>query len=219
MADPVAAKSTSLCMYMSTHPDTLVAYAKHFGQIDAHILSAKMVSIDSKGMNLEYKVKGRPDKAQRVLVEFDPPLAGYEEVKPRLLSMKADADEALGTVKAPQITHFEVPRDIWITGVLLALLVYGTYVPPNSTSAFWWLARFLRSTIVPDWYITGSWWFVYIAHSLEALYTTSLVYKHRTPLHIGAAWVFANLIFGYPVIARLRLRIKEARINSIMKGN
>jgi hypothetical protein len=28
MADPVAAKSGFLCMYMSGHPDTLVSYAK-----------------------------------------------------------------------------------------------------------------------------------------------------------------------------------------------
>lgn len=32
-------------------------------------------------------------------IGFDPPLLGYEEVKPRLLGMKADADEALGVVR------------------------------------------------------------------------------------------------------------------------
>jgi hypothetical protein len=31
-------------------------------------------------------------------VPFDPPLAGYEEVKPRLLGMKVDAEQALGMV-------------------------------------------------------------------------------------------------------------------------
>ena len=48
MADPVADKSGFLCMYMSSHPDTLVAYAKYFGKVDAHILSAKMLSINSQ---------------------------------------------------------------------------------------------------------------------------------------------------------------------------
>ena len=47
MADPVADKSGFLCTYMSSHPDTLVAYAKHFGKVDGHLLSAKMLSIDS----------------------------------------------------------------------------------------------------------------------------------------------------------------------------
>jgi hypothetical protein len=47
-ADPVADKSGFLCTYMSTHPDTLVAYVKHFGKIDGKLSSAKMLSIDSK---------------------------------------------------------------------------------------------------------------------------------------------------------------------------
>ena len=48
MTDPVADKSGFLCMYMSSHPDTLVSYAKHYGQIREHITSAKMESIDSQ---------------------------------------------------------------------------------------------------------------------------------------------------------------------------
>jgi Protein of unknown function (DUF2470) len=52
-------------------------------------------------MDLEYKMKGAlaSSSLQVVRVEFDPPLIGYDEVKPRLLGMKADADEALGTVR------------------------------------------------------------------------------------------------------------------------
>jgi hypothetical protein len=47
-ADPVADRSGFLCTYMSTHPDTLVAYVKHFGQIDGNVSFAKTLSIDSK---------------------------------------------------------------------------------------------------------------------------------------------------------------------------
>jgi hypothetical protein len=45
-------------------------------------------------------------KPQVVRVEFDPPLLGYEEVKPRLLGMKVDADEALGTVRPKSSIRF-----------------------------------------------------------------------------------------------------------------
>ena len=120
MADPVADRSGFLCTYMSSHPDTLVAYVKHFGKVDGNVSSAKMLTINSKvrtggphhttrgqvvsrllfqGMDLEYKIKDASGRPQVVRVEFDPPLRGYEEVKPRLLGMKADADEALGTVR------------------------------------------------------------------------------------------------------------------------
>jgi len=133
--DPVSDRSGFLCTYMSSHPDTLVAYVKHFGKVDGNVSSAKMLSIDSKvrlarpsvrsfggdgvdknegalsfsyidapllqGMNLEFTIKDSAAKPQVVRVAFDPPLVGYEEVKPRLLGMKADADEALGTVRDP----------------------------------------------------------------------------------------------------------------------
>jgi hypothetical protein len=48
-------------------------------------------------MTLAYSVKGTKEK-KAVQVAFDPPLAGYEEVKPRLLSMKSEAQENLGMV-------------------------------------------------------------------------------------------------------------------------
>ena len=48
MADPVAEKSTFLRMYMSNHPDTLVAYAKWFGKVEEAVKSAEMSYIDCK---------------------------------------------------------------------------------------------------------------------------------------------------------------------------
>ncbi|KAH9057367.1 hypothetical protein EDB87DRAFT_1675754 [Lactarius vividus] len=218
MADPVADKSGFLCTYMSSHPDTLVAYAKHFGKVDGHVVSAKMLSIDSKGMNLEYNTKNVVNRPQIVHIEFDPPLLGYEEVKPRLLSMKADADEALGIVKAPQITHFEMPFQIWITSSLLILFIYGTCMPSNPKGAFWWLASTLRPRVFPDGFFPVTWVIVVIIHVGEGLYATTLARKHRMPWNIAAAWVASATIFGFPVLMRIRRLVKEARIESIMKG-
>ena len=45
--DPVAAKSSFLCMYMASHPDTLVAYVRYFGQVKEQVSSAKMMAIDT----------------------------------------------------------------------------------------------------------------------------------------------------------------------------
>lgn len=49
-------------------------------------------------MNLSYSLKS--GGVGSVHVKFDPPLTGYDDVKPRLLAMKADAQEALGMVCA-----------------------------------------------------------------------------------------------------------------------
>lgn len=55
MADPVAEKSKFLCMYMSNHPDTLVAYVKHWGKVkEESVESASMSSIDSKVSNTHH---------------------------------------------------------------------------------------------------------------------------------------------------------------------
>jgi hypothetical protein len=49
-------------------------------------------------MTLSCKTKENGDAKTEIRVPFDPPLAGYEEVKPRLLGMKVDAEQALGMV-------------------------------------------------------------------------------------------------------------------------
>ena len=51
----------------------------------------------------------KSSKPHAVRVEFDPPLLGYEEVKSRLLGMKAEADEALGTVRPKKYFSFASP--------------------------------------------------------------------------------------------------------------
>lgn len=50
-------------------------------------------------MTLTCKLKG--DKEKKVVrITIDPPLSGYAEVKSRLLSMKAEAQEGLGMVSS-----------------------------------------------------------------------------------------------------------------------
>ena len=48
-------------------------------------------------MTLLYKLKSGESKTIRV--PFDPLLSKYEDVKPRLLGMKAEAQEGLGMVR------------------------------------------------------------------------------------------------------------------------
>ena len=55
MADPVAAKSTFLCMYMSNHPDTLVSYVRHWGKVGEKVTSAQMTGIDTQVRFFECK--------------------------------------------------------------------------------------------------------------------------------------------------------------------
>ncbi|KAI8977763.1 hypothetical protein BD414DRAFT_495566 [Trametes punicea] len=218
MTDPVAEKSGFLCMYMSNHPDTLVSYVRYWGKVDEHVVSAKMTAIDTKGMNLTYQTKG--GVSRNVRIPFDPPLAGYDEVKPRLLSMKADAEEELGMVPAPQITSFRFVSRMLQTGLLVILLVYTTFSPaPDSLnySPVFAPAHTLR-TITPPWTLKFSWSLVAFFHTLESFYTLWLCKKHRTPFLVGVQYWIATLVLGYPVLMDMRHQVQEARIESIMKG-
>ncbi|EJD00288.1 uncharacterized protein FOMMEDRAFT_91170 [Fomitiporia mediterranea MF3/22] len=218
MSDPVAEKSTFLCMYMSNHPDTLVAYVRYWGKVNEVVKSAKMTAIDSN-------VPTKDTEEKEVRVPFDPPLSGYEEVKPRLLSMTADAQEALGMSKAPQISTFHLPASFLKTGIPLALMVYTTLSPILSTSApanqkwNWEFGCWLYDAVGGTKLFKPLWIFTGVVHFLEAAYVTRLCVKHRTGLVVGFQYVLSVFLFGFTVLLPFRKRIQQARIDSIMKGN
>ncbi|KAJ3570705.1 hypothetical protein NP233_g4231 [Leucocoprinus birnbaumii] len=143
--DPVAEKSGFLRMYMSGHPDTLVAYAKWFGKVEEVISSAEMTAIDTKSMMLTCTLKNGNKK--EVYIPIEPPLRGYEDVKPRLLEMKAFAQEGLGMIKAPHITAFEVTRDIRISAAVMLTTAYLAYSPVNSPSPLFQPANLVQQFV------------------------------------------------------------------------
>ncbi|KAG5735624.1 hypothetical protein E4T56_gene6970 [Termitomyces sp. T112] len=213
MSDPVAEKSGFLRKYMSGHPDTLVAYAKWFGKVQEPITSAEMTSIDTKSMSLLCTLKNGTKK--EVYVPIEPPLKSYDDVKPRLLDMKATAQEKLGMIKVPQISSFRFPVDALGPASFGGALLYLFFVPIDGRSFWYEPARLVHSLIGPtpvNWttYIIG------LTHVFEAAYTYTLCRKH-TGFLTGLAYVFATMIFGFPIWKDLRSRIQIARIDSVMK--
>ncbi|KAJ7226923.1 hypothetical protein GGX14DRAFT_627514, partial [Mycena pura] len=213
--DPVADKSGFLRMYMSNHPDTLVAYAKWYGKVAEPITSAEMSAIDSKSMTLTCALKDGNKKVVRVVL--DPPLSGYEDVKPRLLEMKAIAQEGLGMIKSPVISTFRFPSTVFTTTFFpVCALLYCTFFPKDSDGALFAPARFVYS-YVQGTILAGIWVFMCSMHALEALYTLTLVRTHAGSLAVGAGYVLGTLAFGLPFVMDLRRRIQAARIDSVMK--
>ncbi|KAF7986898.1 hypothetical protein HWV62_12665 [Athelia sp. TMB] len=215
MSDPVAEKSGFLKTYMSSHPDTLVAYARYFGKVTENISSAEMTAIDTKSMTLTCTIKGSSQK-KVVVVAINPPLSGYEEVKPRLLAMKADAQEGLGMIKAPQITTFRLPPGFFRPTGLYAMLGYLSY-PHYSPSPLMEPSRIINN-FVGGWstvrYGVGA---LVVIHILESFYTLSLCIKARTGFKVGLLYILSTLFAGLYSWKDLRKRIQEARIESVMK--
>ncbi|KAG1751629.1 uncharacterized protein EDB91DRAFT_616512 [Suillus paluster] len=226
MSDPVASKSGFLCMYMKNHPDTLVAYVKYFGKVEGNVLTAEMSSIDSKGMTLLYKLKS--GQSNTIRVPFDPLLSKYEDVKPRLLSMKVEAQEGLGMLKAPQITTFRFPlRPGVITGAVLLAYFYLVSPPPPSTTflsipvttmdAFFSPAHAFISATGFGLSFRTACTILGVIHGAEALYTWSLCRRYVKGVVATAAYMGFTMIFGMPTWIDLKRHVQEKRIESVMK--
>ncbi|GLB39023.1 putative protein with domain of unknown function (DUF4499) [Lyophyllum shimeji] len=199
MSDPVAEKSAFLRMYMSSHPDTLVAYAKWYGKVTAPISSAEMTSIDSNAMLLTCTMKS--GAKQEVHVPIVPPLKGYDDVKPRLLEMKAIAQEKLGMIKTPRITSFRFPSDAIAPGIFVGTLLYLFLAPKDGSSALFEPARYVDTTFGP-------------LPVKVAVYITAVAH---ICFFTGTAYVMSTLVFGLPIWKDFRKRVQAARIDSVMK--
>lgn len=153
-------------------------------------------------MDLTYTTKSGGSK-KAIRVPFNPPLAGYEDVKGRLLQMKVDAEEALGMVrppplpslplylsvcliqaKNPTIDSFIFPASAWKTTLLIIALLYTTYAPGPESALYnpACLTAVLVRGALPAWGLTGIWVFLVAFHAVECIYTYSLCKRHQTPL-------------------------------------
>ncbi|OAX33438.1 hypothetical protein K503DRAFT_775610 [Rhizopogon vinicolor AM-OR11-026] len=225
MSDPVASKSGFLCMYMKNHPDTLVAYVKYFGKVEGNVLTAAMSSIDSKGMTLLYKLKSGESKTIRV--PFDPLLSKYEDVKPRLLGMKAEAQEGLGMLKTPQLTTFRLPP-LALASALVSLTYFYLFSPPSpgttfldipvsTMDAFFSPAHAFRSATGFGLSFRTACTILGSMHAAETLYTWSLCRHFVKNTLATAAYISGTFIFGMPIWVDLKRRVQEKRIESVMK--
>jgi len=93
--DPISPHAERLVSYMNTHPDTILGYAKYFGEI-SNAVSARMIDIDSNGFVIA--VKDEAGSESEVHIKFKNRLRSYEEVRPTLTQMAQEAENALGLV-------------------------------------------------------------------------------------------------------------------------
>ncbi|KAG1850936.1 hypothetical protein F4604DRAFT_1592635 [Suillus subluteus] len=226
MSDPVASNSSSLCTYMKNYPSTLVAYVKYFGNIDDHVLTAEMSSIDSKGMILLYKQSGLSE-SKSIRVSFTPPLSKYDDAKPRLLTMKTEALEGLGTLKAPQLTTFRFPPKAIMTPFIFLVYFYLLAPPPPGTTffsipvtnvdAFFSLAHAFRGLTGFGFSVRTLATILGVIHSAEGLYTLSLCRRFVKGFAVTAAYVGCSVLFGVHIWKDLKKRVQEKRIEAATK--
>ncbi|KAG2144316.1 hypothetical protein DEU56DRAFT_791170 [Suillus clintonianus] len=225
MSDPVASKSGFLCTYMKNHPDALIAYVKYFGKVEGDVLTVEMSDIDSKGMILVYKLKSGPSNTIRV--PFDPLLSGYDHVKPRLSSMKAEALEGLGMLKAPQLTTFRFPPKAAITPFVFLAYFYLLSPPPPGTTflsipvtsmdAFFSPARAFRDLTGLGFPFRTLCIILGAVHAVEGPYTWSLCRRFVKGAVVTATYVGCTLLFGLHIWTDLKRRVHQKRVETVTK--
>ena len=152
-------------------------------------------------MTLNCLLKNGTKKNVRVPIE--PPLSGYNDVKHRLLEMKAVAQEGLGMVrpnmipvveslivvriqiKTPVIRTFEYPSKVTIGIIIPLAFAYLGYTPANSTHPFFLPAQVAAPYVgnVPKAFLKG----YFGIHAVETLYTLRLCQKHQTGFVVGVS--------------------------------
>ncbi|KAJ1303861.1 hypothetical protein OPQ81_008280 [Rhizoctonia solani] len=208
--DVIGSRSGFLCQYMSHHQDTLVAYVKHFGKIDGDVASARMTTIDSKSMAIEYVVDG---KTQQANIVFDPPIELYDEVKPRLMAMREEALEGVGMIKHPVVSVYQLPS--WkLGGPIMSLMLALTYTTFASEPS---VGSRIRALVGGPSVIKWIWGFTFVAHAGESVYMAGLCKRHKTGLGLGALWVFSVFLIGFPSVVQFRRIVQQERIASIRK--
>jgi hypothetical protein len=139
---------------------------------------------------------------KEVRIALTPPLAGYDDVKPRLLEMKAISQEKLGMVsqkspsfcviinlgirqiKAPKITSFNLPRDCLGSGLLVSTITYMALSPSASTWSVFSLAH-IAHDVIGRTPLNYAFYVLCVAHVLESVYTFTLCRKHKTGFFLG----------------------------------
>jgi hypothetical protein len=211
---------------MKNYPTTLVAYVKYFGNIEDNVTTAEMSSIDLKGMTLVYKLLSS-SQSHSIRIPFDPPLSKYDDAKPRLLSMKAQALGVLGTLKAPQLTTFRFPPKAILTPFIFLAYFYLLAPPPPGTT----FLSFPASTVDTFFYpahafgnFTGFGFaprtlatILGVIHGAEGLYTLSLCSRFVKGAMVTATYVGCTLLFGVHIWKDLKKRVEEKRIEATTK--
>ncbi|KAH7914239.1 hypothetical protein BJ138DRAFT_1144147 [Hygrophoropsis aurantiaca] len=181
-------------------------------QAEGNITKARLDAFNSSGMNVSYTLALAhlsDTKAARrsVRVAFSPPLSPINEMKSRFLSMGEEAWDHLGMNKsdAPEIniTTLHVPFLAFLPFTCFCALVFCV------TGA---TARGDVSTFIIPACIIGT---TLAIHCIEAVYAYASCARYVRAKCVTAGYVFLTAVFGYPVLAALEGRVRDARIRLV----
>ncbi|CAG8567299.1 304_t:CDS:2 [Funneliformis caledonium] len=207
-ADIISPHANRLVSYMNTHPDTILGYAKYYGEV-RNAVSARMTDINSTGFVIA--VKGEDGLESEVHIRFKNQLRSHEEVRPTLTRMAQEAEDALNlpstrpplsmmTDSSSRVsTSFHTPFimpgkfDLSLTLFGIVFLLTVAFYPFSSPKFIEEFRNFVGPTI-----INISLSILVIFHSVEALVAfIVLTMRCEKDTWTLVKWVVANLLYGH----------------------
>ncbi|CAD6593687.1 MAG: hypothetical protein ASARMPRED_007848 [Alectoria sarmentosa] len=239
--DPIAAKSVFLASYMSQHADTLVAYIVFYLQSPiwsgekfktskerdsktslraVDIKQPRMLKITSKEMTIQYRdARVGRGETKKVDIPFDPPMLGYEEVRPRLLQMKIEAEEGIGMPKRPTVSVYRFPT---ARNTLIVVAMVSFWVAAATTTDPDGFFGRIRRLTGGEWTIRASGMLMVRSMQLRVssplLMLTDLAH-HRLHHTLQLELSSTVPVFGSAGLLEFRKVVREARIAGISKTN
>ncbi|CAG8489629.1 1983_t:CDS:2 [Diversispora eburnea] len=201
--DPIAPHAERLINYMNTHPDTILGYAKYYGD-SKDTQSARMTDIDSNGFIV--MAKDANGKEAEVHIRFKNRLKSSEEVRPVLTEMAREAEEALNlpstlppnnnTTTRSSSTHtpFNHPHIAIYIGLLGFLYFHYLVIFHPSPPEF---VEYVKSTIDPQFFV----YILYVILVIHLFETTIVVIvltlRGEKDILTWLLWITSTLAIGH----------------------
>ncbi|CAG8580801.1 13706_t:CDS:2 [Acaulospora morrowiae] len=205
--DPITPHAERLVSYMNTRPETILGYAKYFGNSNDAV-SARMTDIDSNGFVVI--AKNADGVESEVHVVFKERLNDYQQVRPVLVEMAREAETALNlpSTRPPTIssvsssaqasslhTPFNPPQlPIYIFLFLAYCFFYLNAYSPSPMPGYIESFRLMFGQLTFHYILIG----ITIVHVFEALLVVVVLTRRgERDVMTWILWVVNSLIFGH----------------------
>ncbi|KAF4977010.1 hypothetical protein FZEAL_6401 [Fusarium zealandicum] len=186
------------------HTREISYYLRHYAHVSAGDASSPVLSdINLNGM----KIRSRHGK--EYAVPFTPPLAGWAEVKGRIIEMANEARDALG-LSDILITEYAPPEGfgIIVTGSVLFFFFCAAALPWVQPGTQIWELLKVGFPGGPGWFywiVNAIFWPVIGIHVVECCLFEMKLHKHGVERFSGQWWLWQiNCFFeGYPAFKRV----------------
>ncbi|KDN48438.1 hypothetical protein K437DRAFT_85643 [Tilletiaria anomala UBC 951] len=206
--DAVAARSAAITTHMNKdHSDAVKALAQYHAGLDRLPDKAKMLSISSTGLELEFRPIGPSlltlPPLQKLFIRFDKPLKADTEARPKMIAICQEADER--RQKNAPILYSPSYDFIFPAMVIGAWIVIRTPAVRDAILSKGFNEYIMAKIGGEDGIETCNFVMSILAkvHAIEAIAMAVLCLRRKASLHVVALWSISTFFAGFTQFQKL----------------